>query len=437
MKRSELYARVWAEPMIRVAADLGLSGPGLAKLCARSGIPTPARGHWAKLQAGKRSPQPPLPQPELDPNIALPTPVQRERKERKRTFDEGVRSAIDARGEVSGAPPSGLEEEGDAKGSGARAVVVTMAATLERPHPLVRATAVVVGRLPALLKRLERATPAQRASPSMPYPPLFRFGRYELDVTGGLALIASLETMDWILRFVDALLNGLRQQGVTIERTALADERVATLKLQKVGEVLVFSPVAEGFRRQEIDADELAEIRRTDKFASKWKHSPSGRMSFSVQGTEGIVRATWSGTPTQLEPQLRLVVATCLELMAQQPGHRRERELAEEQRRQEAERQALLRRQHEARQEQLKRAFEAAQQYEQELVLRRFLEMIEREADRFQEPFPERAKVWLGVVRAQLDAASPWRKTLGHALLAHSWQSWPPDWWPASETGDQ
>lgn len=437
MKRSELYARVWAEPMIRVAADLGLSGPGLAKLCARSGIPTPARGHWAQLKAGKRSRQPPLPQPELDPTVSLPTPAQRQRKERKRSLDQGIQSAVEARGEAAiSAPPPGQEKEGHAMVSGARAIVVTMAATLERPHPLVHATAVVVGRLPALLKRLERATPAQRASASMPYPPLFRFGRYELDVTGGLALIASLETMDWILRFVDALFKGLRQQGVNIERTTLADERMATLRLQKGGEVLVLSPVAEGFRRQEIDADELVEIRRTDKFASKWKYSPSGRMSFSVQGTEAIVRANWSGAPAQLEPQLGLVVATCLELMAQQPGHRREREVAEEQRRQEAERQALLRRQDEARQEQLKRAFEAAQQYEQELALRKFLEMVEREADGFQEPFPERAKVWLQVVRAQLDAASPWRRTLGQCLLGHSWQSWPPQWWPTAAEVD-
>jgi hypothetical protein len=107
MKRSELYARVWAEPMIRVAADLGLSSPGLAKLCARSGIPTPARGHWAKLQAGKRSRQPTLPKPELDPNIPLPTPAQRERKERKRAFDEGVRAGVSASSDTKVAPAEG------------------------------------------------------------------------------------------------------------------------------------------------------------------------------------------------------------------------------------------------------------------------------------------------------------------------------------------
>jgi hypothetical protein len=293
MKRSELYARVWAEPMMHLAAELGMSGPGLAKLCDRHGIPTPPRGHWAKLQAGKRSPREPLPQPALDPTVPLPTPAQRQRKERKRAFNQGIQSAVEARGEAASAPPAGLKEEGSAEASAGSFIVVTMAETLERPHPLVRATAVVVGRLPALLKRLERATPAQRASARMSYPPLFRFGRYELDVTGGLALIASLETMDWILRFVDALRKGLQQQAVRIERSARADDRVDTLRLENSGEELVLSPVAEGFRRQEIDADVLADMRKTDKWAGKWTYSPSGRRKTLGECLTGRAWQSW------------------------------------------------------------------------------------------------------------------------------------------------
>ena len=438
MKRSELYARVWAEPMIRVAAELGLSGPGLAKLCARSGIPTPARGHWAKLNAGKRSRQPPLPQPELDPSIALPTPAQRERKERKKTFDAGVRAGVSTRGDMKVAPADGESGQGTAESSslspiGASTIAATMADTLDRPHPLVRATAVAVARLPALIKRWERATPMQRASPSLPHLPLLRNGRYELDVAGGLALIASLEAMDWILRFVDALLKGLRGQGVRIERTKREDERVAVVRLAKGAEELVLSPVVEGYKRESVDAQELARLQEDDRWASKWRYWPSGRMSISVQGTERIVHASWSGPPERLEAQLGAMVATCLELMAQQPSHRKERELEEERRRQEAERQDTLRRQREAREEQLKRAFEASQQYEQERQLRRFLAMVEREADQFVEPYPKRAKVWLQVVRTQLDAQSPWRHTLGESLRGPSWQPWPPRWWPSSE----
>ena len=433
MKRSELYARVWAEPMIRVAADLGLSGPGLAKLCARSGIPTPARGHWAKLSAGKRSRQPALPQPELDPNIPLPTPAQRERKERKKAFNEGVRSAFEARGEVSGALPAGQEEDGGAAAPASLGLVIPMTETLERPHPLVRATAAVVGKLPSLLKRWEHATPTQRASARFAVPPLRRNGRFELDVKDGFALVAPIESMDWILRFVDALFKGLKQAGVRIERSKRADDRIAVLRLEKGGEELVLSPIVEGYRRRPADPEDSARAKEAHEWLDKWVYSPSGRISLSVQGSERIVQAAWSGTTKQLEPELGSIVATCVELMAQQPLHRQER-LAEERRReQEAERQHKLRRQREARQEQLKKAFEASQQHAQERQLRRFLAMVEREADRFQEPYPERTKVWLQVVRAQLDAVSPWRGTLGGCLTGPSWKPWPPEWWPTSD----
>lgn len=51
MKRSELYAKVWATPMSRLAIELGISDVGLAKACRRHAIPAPPRGYWAKLKA--------------------------------------------------------------------------------------------------------------------------------------------------------------------------------------------------------------------------------------------------------------------------------------------------------------------------------------------------------------------------------------------------
>lgn len=64
--RKELYDLVWSEPMIKLAARYGLSGNGLAKACRRANIPVPERGYWAKLQAGKKVRQTPL--PEADKN---------------------------------------------------------------------------------------------------------------------------------------------------------------------------------------------------------------------------------------------------------------------------------------------------------------------------------------------------------------------------------
>jgi hypothetical protein len=61
LTREELYAQVWAEPMSKLAQRYGLSDRGLAKTCARMGVPVPGRGYWAKVQSGQVPPQAKLP----------------------------------------------------------------------------------------------------------------------------------------------------------------------------------------------------------------------------------------------------------------------------------------------------------------------------------------------------------------------------------------
>lgn len=60
---SELYDLIWSRPMRDVAAEFGISDVGLAKTCARHGIPSPPRGYWARKQAGQDVVQQPLPRP--------------------------------------------------------------------------------------------------------------------------------------------------------------------------------------------------------------------------------------------------------------------------------------------------------------------------------------------------------------------------------------
>lgn len=59
--REELYALVWAEPVRTVAERLGISDVALAKACRKNDIPIPPRGHWAKVEAGKKTYKFPLP----------------------------------------------------------------------------------------------------------------------------------------------------------------------------------------------------------------------------------------------------------------------------------------------------------------------------------------------------------------------------------------
>jgi hypothetical protein len=61
VSREELYKQVWERPLMKVAADYNITGTGLKKICERHEIPTPERGHWAKLEHGKPVSHPPLP----------------------------------------------------------------------------------------------------------------------------------------------------------------------------------------------------------------------------------------------------------------------------------------------------------------------------------------------------------------------------------------
>ncbi|MBQ5942680.1 hypothetical protein [Massilia sp. AB1] len=52
--RRALYELVWSEPRTRLAKRLRISDVGLAKACAKAGIPMPPRGYWARLASSKR-----------------------------------------------------------------------------------------------------------------------------------------------------------------------------------------------------------------------------------------------------------------------------------------------------------------------------------------------------------------------------------------------
>src|SRR5262249_38748460 len=71
LTREELYAQVWAKPISQLSAEYGMSGRGLAKLCARHIIPCPPRGYWARKAAGKAVVQFRLPEPKADTPLKI------------------------------------------------------------------------------------------------------------------------------------------------------------------------------------------------------------------------------------------------------------------------------------------------------------------------------------------------------------------------------
>lgn len=77
VSREDLYKQVWTTPMRRLAKEYGLSDVGLAKVCKSLEIPRPPVGYWAKIEAGKAPPRPPLPKntdPDRQGATITPTP---------------------------------------------------------------------------------------------------------------------------------------------------------------------------------------------------------------------------------------------------------------------------------------------------------------------------------------------------------------------------
>lgn len=66
MSRQALYEAAWERPLTEIAAELGVTDVGLRKICDRHDIPTPGRGYWAQVRAGKTFPRPKL-RPVSDP----------------------------------------------------------------------------------------------------------------------------------------------------------------------------------------------------------------------------------------------------------------------------------------------------------------------------------------------------------------------------------
>jgi hypothetical protein len=73
LSRRKLYDLVWSEPMKNLSARFGISDVALKKTCARAGISTPDRGHWAKKEAGKETIQAVLPMrpPGMDDEVSI------------------------------------------------------------------------------------------------------------------------------------------------------------------------------------------------------------------------------------------------------------------------------------------------------------------------------------------------------------------------------
>lgn len=339
--------------MSRLAAEYGVSNVALGKTCRRMNVPHPGRGYWARLAAGEKLKQPPLPPPRPGHDLWIYA----------RPAIPASPSVIAARRLPRVPPPK-----------------VIVPRTLRSAHGAI----VDLGSVLATAKSDDH-------------------GRLIVPGVPASVLVVSVDAHRRALLLLDALAKAFEGRGHSVLLRREGDR----FALQAtVNGIPVAIAVNEHLDRTAhvLSADEQDRVNRGVGFGiPKYDYDTGGRLQILLHGTRG--RAAWSDTDTKaLEGQLGMVVVAA----EAEVEHRRllriaeeERQRAEEQRRVEREaevqRQQVLaeqqrrerdeeRRRQQALEERAKR--EAAQVRDLEAVVTRW--RLARDARSFLDEFKSR-----------------------------------------------
>lgn len=364
ISRSDLYEQVWAEPMTKVAERLGISDVGLAKACARADIPTPARGHWAKLQAGKPSRRPPLPaasdwQPEMV-SLVPPPPRPKRSKNPPAIEFEDIASSVER--ETRGKP-------------------IQPDLALKDPHPIIRRD-------------------------------MREHQEYQSWATGGSqqagerAASEPLTKRRWTI--LSGLFKALEQRRIQVGEPETRNDSTR-YPLEVAGEKvdLRFRERVRQARR-ELTKDEQSRSWNRDRTWTQ-ERFPTGELVFSVSRYNPSPWEEWSDHPDMpLEDQLREVLIGIYRAAAVERTHRLEREASTRRFREEQHQQWM-----EAEAKKLEAAREAAliqhaRDWRSAASVRSFIETVEKASHRQGMPGnPEELAAWATWARTVADKLDP------------------------------
>lgn len=292
--RQDLLNKVWAQPVLKVAREIGVSDVALAKACRKASIPLPARGHWA-IPENRRPKQPTL------PSVPAEHP------------GRVVFSVLDPEHRPVVVRPMTLQPR------------IPVPDQLESPHRLVTVT----------LKALKRAKPTD--------------GRIHVSGASALDVSISPGQADRAVRILDTLIKaceplGMRwstgQEGTRIR----CDGEHIQVRLHETLSKQPVEPPPRKTGTRQLDYGGL--------WYPKYEWVSKGRLSFLVEDyVANGARRAWAGsTTTPLEAKLHEIVVG-LPLIAAGIGQKREEREAwqhqwerEQARRKEAARQAEIQR---------------------------------------------------------------------------------------------
>jgi len=329
VRREELYAQVWSEPMVRLAKRYGVSDVALAKVCRKLDIPVPPRGYWRRLETGWRPMPPPL--PKARPGVGGMTTI----TPQPRQHSSGEQNA-----EI-------VAQEAFERQSRNR---IRVSRQLVDPHPLVRHTAEML----------------RSARPGL-------YGTVNARREKCLDLRVGPRSLERALRIMDALVKALERRGFRVT-ISTAEKPETTVEI--FGQRLTIA-LDERIKRTE------HALRDGERFGPKWGYVPSGQLRLTIdEWVVGSARKTWSdGDRARVERQLNGVILGLVVIAVAKRACQQERE-REEAARQEAERQRALAEQARREEEERRRVLEhQAESWDKSRRLRAFIDEVERRAN--------------------------------------------------------
>ena len=273
LTRQELYDKIWATPISKVAKEYGLSDVGLAKICKRHQIPRPPVGYWAQIQYGGTPRKLPLPPPS---DISLET----------------IQTTIPDKPDLTGDPHFKAKSDRDRAVAEGPGFEILVSETLTNPHPLVRDAA----------SAFRDATTAES-------------GIILPKTRRALGIQVTPRLLDRALRIWNALIPAFQSLGYVT--TVGKDDPNNTIVT--VLEEPIPLHIAEEIKCTVRDAtpEEQAKMRRQHRYESKiTEYHPTGKLYIKAEASSGMgLRQRWSDSArTAVDYRLAGVVQDLIDL---------------------------------------------------------------------------------------------------------------------------
>lgn len=357
--REQLLDEVWAEPVMVVAPRYGLSDVGLKKLCARLQVPTPTRGHWAKVKAGRRiPPKPKLKEFKGDPRHLFKPHIPLVTRAKEQTLVDERFQAVTA------------YEQNPANR-------ITVPDRVTRWHPLVAATR-------------DAFHKTHKDSRGFPLPG-----------SNGLDIAVSVEQRPRALRMAQALVRALEARGFRFV------EGKRYMEVEMYGVRLPLSIVEPSSRSdyEPTDAEKAEKARGGWSYWPRYTFTPSGRLEVRGDGSYGSTVRDGIRQPVeeQLNKLMMLMARRAIGIQRFREEMARAEELRQAQRREALAQKAAQ----DAEKEKLETLRASARSWQEAQLIRAYLDALEQGAQSSQEGVSDAQRDYLHWARAKANWLDP------------------------------